>query len=202
MRFAVVCGTIALLTAPMPARGFEPTPEQWEQLRTGAILGEAVRAESGHLGGQTVFLLAASRETIWHALNDYDHFTEVFEGVDSVRVVAQDSVHTDVEVWTQHMLFRQFHYTLRRTVGRHQHHLTWTRLSGDFAVNEGSWEIRDTEAPGTHLLVHRTFVRINRLLPEGFTSHFTVKKMTLSDVKLRSWVVRQVAQNATGEQTE
>ncbi len=202
VRVALVPVVVTVLLLQAGAAGFEPTPEQWDRLHAGEILSEAAVSENGHHGGQTAFVLKAPRELIWQALNDYEHLTDIFEGVDSVNVLTRDSMHTHVEVWTQPMLFRRFRYVLRRTVEQLHHRLSWRRVGGDFAVNEGSWDVRDTEYPGAFLLVHRTFVRIHRAFPEGFTSHFTVKKMMLSDRKLRTWVNRRMATAATKERVE
>lgn len=192
-RLLTLSAILVTCTLRIPAQASDPDTQLWDRLLAGEIVSRTVESESGHRGGQTQFLITAPREDIWQALNDYHNFVDIFDGVDSVAVLRRDSTGVELEVFTEHVLFKQFRYVLKRIIEEEGRRLSWTQQSGEMLVNEGSWEIRDTDEPGTHLLVHHSFVKLNHVLPETFTAHFTQKKMALSDAKLREWLARPEA---------
>jgi ribosome-associated toxin RatA of RatAB toxin-antitoxin module len=122
---------------------------------------------------------------------NYPRFTDTVQEV-VVRDVEPNSTISDWTVWFRKGLLR---WTERDTFNPQNHTITFTQLTGDFAVFEGSWAIKDT-AEGTVVIFNSVF---DLGIPTLADLLDPVAESTLRDVILRilAGLVGQVEQLET-----
>ncbi len=152
----------------------QATDYDWQALNNEKVLVDSVRDVKGIPGVRAAFTVKASREKIWATLLDYENFPLVFEGIERMNVLSNESHGARIEFWVDAVL-KNLHFILFRDYVESGHKLTWQRLSGDMKDIHGSWQILDTDDPNKKLLVYESYVDI------GFT--------------VATWLIRQGAKN-------
>jgi hypothetical protein len=179
------CGGILALYRPIKAA----VKTDWEALLAGEVLVEAIEGSEGLPGLRALFTVAASRERIWAVLRDYGHFSQIFAGIDTIQVLAEDTHGAIVAFWVDAIL-KKYHYVLYRHYEKPGWRLTWRRLSGDLERIEGSWDIRDTPHAGVHLLVYESYVKVGGIIPTPLVRLGAMQKARDMGQRLRQWIAR------------
>ncbi len=131
----------------------------WNVLWQGDVVIESVESSAGVPGVRVLFVVAASREKIWRALLDYDNFTQIFIGVDKLKVLKEDQHGAFVEFWIDAVL-KKLHYVLYRKYSIQGALLEWNQVSGDLKAIHGSWRIKDTTLANKKLVIYESYVDI------------------------------------------
>jgi hypothetical protein len=159
----------------------------WSKIFDGDVIVEAVQNREGIPGVRALFVVSASRERIWGVLLDYDNFSEIFAGIDKIKVLEQDEHGAHVEFWIDAIL-KNYHYVLYRHYEKRGRRLTWKQISGDLKSIEGSWEIRDTSRSGIHLLVYESYVEVAGVIPTSLVRWTAMRKAHEMGERLRHWI--------------
>jgi hypothetical protein len=159
----------------------------WDALFAGEVLVETTEDSADLPGLRAMFTVAASRQRIWAALLDYEHFPEIFAGIDKIHVRAQDAHGAIIAFWVDAVL-KKYHYVLYRYYEKPGWRITWRRLSGDLERIEGSWEIRDTPQEGGHLLVYESYVKVGGVIPTSLVRWGAMHKAREMGKRLRQWI--------------
>jgi ribosome-associated toxin RatA of RatAB toxin-antitoxin module len=160
-----------------------------ECLARGEILTERI-CENGLNGVRTTFVVRAGRETIWQTLIDYDHFLDIFDDVDSIAVQRCSAETAEVEIWTKPVFRHRYNYTLRRTCEKARWCLRWKKIRGDFKTIRGSWEICRSNCPGYSRIVHTSFVKYSKVIPDIFVQMVSEKKGRQTAWSIIKWIER------------
>jgi ribosome-associated toxin RatA of RatAB toxin-antitoxin module len=184
-------GLCALLCAAPRARA--DATIDWAALEKGVVQLEAVNSGDGLPGVRAQLTVTASRERIWATLLDYEHFPQIFSGIERMQVLEQGDRGATVEFWVDALL-RRYRYVLRREYEVPQQRLRWTRVSGDLERIEGSWEIRDTPRSGVHLLIYESYVQAGGLVPSGVIRWVAMRKTRDMSERLRAWIEAPAAE--------
>jgi ribosome-associated toxin RatA of RatAB toxin-antitoxin module len=147
----------------------------WDKLSDGDIIVDTTSNREGIPGIKLIMTVTASRERIWETLTDYENFSNVFKGIEDMRVIEQDDQGAYVEFWID-AVFTKYHYILYRHYEKPQERLRWKRVSGDIERIEGSWEIHDTPRPGTQLLIYTSYVKVESAIPESWMRWGAIRK--------------------------
>jgi hypothetical protein len=161
----------------------------WPALWQGEVLVEPIENSQGLPGLRATFVVPAARERIWAVLLDYQHFTQIFAGIDKMQVLEQDTRGAKIEFWVDAVL-RKYHYVVYRSYEQPGRRLTWRRLSGDLQRLEGSWEIHDTPERDVHLLVYESYVQVGGILPLSLVRGSAMQKAREMGRGLRQWIAR------------
>jgi ribosome-associated toxin RatA of RatAB toxin-antitoxin module len=180
---------ISLLLAFSHAIAVADAERNWHALSQGEVLVETIEKSAGFPGLRAMFVVPASRERIWDVLLDYEHFPEIFAGIDNLQVLAQDAQGATIEFWVDAVL-QKYHYVVYRHYEKPGWRLTWRRLSGDLRRLEGSWEIRDTPQRGVHLLVYESYVQVGGMVPMSLVRWSAMRKAREMGQRLRQWIAR------------
>jgi hypothetical protein len=159
----------------------------WHALWQGEVHVEALEHEAGFPGLRASFVVPAARERIWAVLLDYQHFPEIFPGIDKIHVLEHDAQGAKVAYWVDAML-QKYHYVLYRHYEKPGWRLTWRRLSGDLQRIEGSWEVRETPRRGMHLLVYESYVQVRGMVPTSLVRWGAMQKAREMGRRLRQWI--------------
>jgi hypothetical protein len=135
----------------------ELSEAQWTALAEGQVMVDSTDDEHGVPGVRVMFLVGATREVIWATLLDYDNFTQLFHGIDRMKVLHEDVDGASIELWVD-AIFKKLHYILDRSYVDPEYRLTWKRTSGDLKDIHGSWDIFDGPDDHSKLLVYKSFV--------------------------------------------
>jgi ribosome-associated toxin RatA of RatAB toxin-antitoxin module len=184
---------VSLLLAFSPARAAADNKMDWEALLQGTVLVEAIENSAGLPGLRARFIVPASRERIWAVLLDYEHFPDIFAGIDKMQVLAHDASGATLEFWVDAVV-KKYHYVVYRHYEKPGWRLTWRRLSGDLQRLEGSWEIRDTPERGVHLLVYESYVQVGGIIPMSLVRQSAMQKAREMGQRLRQWIARLPAE--------
>ena len=177
------------LAASVPAQGTRSDID-WDTLLAGEVIVESIDNPHGIAGVRAMFVVSASRESIWQMLVDYKHFQELFEGIDKIKVLKEDERGAQVEFWVDAVL-TDLHYVLLRHYVDPRYRLTWKRVSGDLKTIEGSWEILDTPYPGVKLLIYDSYVDIGAELATSLIRLGAKRKAGHMGYRLRTWLEKQ-----------
>jgi hypothetical protein len=161
----------------------------WPALWRGEVLVETIENSQGLPGLRAVFVVPAARERIWSVLLDYQHYAQIFTGIDKMQVLEQDAHGAKIEFWVDAVL-RKYHYVVYRYYEQPGRRLTWRRLSGDLQRLEGSWEIRDTPERDVHLLVYESYVQVGGIVPLSLVRWSAMQKAREMGQGLRQWIAR------------
>lgn len=176
------------ITAPQSPRADEAGID-WDKLLAGTVLVDAVKNDDDIPGVRAIFTVNAPDERIWATLVDYDHFTQIFDGIDRMRVLSEDEDGARVEFWIDAVL-KKYHYVLYRDYQDRPSRLSWSRVSGDMKRIEGSWEILETPEPAKRLLIYRSHVKVGGLVPTRLVRWGAMRKATDMALRLRAWIER------------
>jgi ribosome-associated toxin RatA of RatAB toxin-antitoxin module len=180
---------VSLLLAFLPAIAAADNKMDWEALVQGTVLVEAIENSAGLPGLRAMFTVPASRERIWAVLLDYEHFPDIFAGIDKMQILAHDASGATLEFWVDAVV-KKYHYVVYRHYEKPGWRLTWRRLSGDLQRLEGSWEIRDTSERGVHLLVYESYVQVGGIIPTSLVRRSAMQKAREMGQQLRQWIAR------------
>lgn len=180
---------ISLLLALSPAIAAADDKMDWQALFQGEVLVEAIENGAGLPGLRAMFVVPAARELIWAVLLDYEHFPDIFAGIDKMQVLAHDAFGATVAFWIDAVV-KKYHYVVYRHYEKPGWRLTWQRLSGDLQRLEGSWEIRDTPERGVHLLVYESYVQVGGVIPTSLVRRSAMQKAREMGQRLRQWIAR------------
>lgn len=154
----------------------------------GFILVKAIESSGGIPGVMAAFAVPSSREKIWDVLLDYSNFKKIFDSIIDLEVIHQDSKGALVEYWADAVL-TDLNYTLYRKYEKHNHKLTWSRISGDLEIIEGSWSIIDSSKSDTKIVVYRSFVKIGGIIPTSFVRWGAMRKAESMCKKLKEQIL-------------
>jgi hypothetical protein len=183
-RTSLICSLLLVVCHAIAASSSELN---WSALWQGEVLVEAIEHEAGFPGLRACFVVPATRERIWAALLDYQHFPEIFPDIDKIHVLDHDAQGATVEFWVDAVL-RKYHYVLYRHYEKPGWRLTWRRLSGDLQRIEGSWEVRETPWRGVHLLVYESYVQVGGVIPTSLVRWGAMRKARAMGERLRQWI--------------
>ena len=183
--------TIALLTSGrVEASGCCDTGgTDWDTLFNGAVLITPLEKEKNLHGVRAQFTVAAPQDSVWNTLTDYDHYTQIFDGIKNIEVLEKDAGGATVEFWIDAVL-KDFHYVLRRRYDPARGKISWDRMSGDLQKIEGSWRICASPRKDTVLLVYESYVKVGGFVPEALVRRGTQQRARAMALRLRSWVER------------
>ena len=159
----------------------------WQALGEGQVVIESVEDEQGVPGVRALFTVKASRDDIWATLIDYENFTQVFTGIDRMKVLDADAHGAKVEFWVDAVLM-DLHYVLYRAYEMPGHRLTWKQVAGDLADIHGSWQILDTPDPESRLLIYESYVDIGFAVVTWLVREGAEDKTEEMGYRLRQWV--------------
>jgi len=151
------------------------------------VIVQEIESDDGLPGVSAMFSVRASRDQIWKVLVDYEHFREIFDGIERIEVLEEDSKGAKVAFWVDAVL-KDLHYVLYREYTRQGHELTWKRLSGDLERIEGRWIIEDSPNLDEKLLVYRSFVKVGWVVPTRLVRFGAKRKAEEMSNKLRKWI--------------
>jgi len=160
----------------------------WEQLMQGEILVEKTDDEQGVPGIRAMFTLRATREELWGMLTDYNHFSRIYGGIDSLRVIQEDDKGATVEFF-QTTLFKKIHFVLRRNYIRTGHNLTWESISGDMDYIRGSWVILNSPDDDLKLVIYTNFFRHGGIVPTRITRFWAMGQVRTMAQNARKWIM-------------
>jgi hypothetical protein len=189
-RASIACLSILLSVYALAlacGRDTSDTALDWDALFKGEVKVSSVENADTVLGVRAVFAISADPDTIWNAITDYAHFTQIFDGVKKITVLEKKHDDAKVEYWVN-ALFKEYHYVLDRDLKRDQCLLTWNRISGDLSRVEGSWTMYSTPQEGTNLLVYESFVKVGGVVPGGLVQWGVKRKAHSMAIRLRKWV--------------
>jgi len=166
----------------------------WKDLLAGEVLVEAIDSSDGLPGVKASFVVKAEPEAIWATLIDYDNFTDIFKGMDKVRVLEQDQNGAKVEFWLS-IFWNQYHYVLYRNYINPGRKMTWQRVSGDLERIEGVWEIQQTPRADAQLIVYESYVDPGDLIPTRLVRWRGMDKAHNMAIHLREWIVNHPLQD-------
>jgi len=162
-------------------------PIDWDALRSGTVIVREIESDDGLPGVSAVFSVRASRDQIWKVLVDYEHFREIFDGIERIEVLEEDRKGAKVAFWVDAVL-KDLHYVLYREYTRRGHELRWKRLSGDLERIEGRWLIEDSPGLDEKLLVYRSFVKVGGIVPTRLVRFGAKRKAEEMGNRLRKWI--------------
>ena len=162
------------------------------RLQNDDIIIEPIENANGLPGVQAMFLIQGSASEIWKMLNDYKNYKSIYGGIDSLKVIQQDSDGATVEYWsdvgTWKYLGVKVHFVLRRNYDSACRELSWKRVSGDLKEIEGGWEIIDSPVMGKKLLIYKTFIKYGGLIPTKIIRKRAMKAAESMAYRLREWL--------------
>jgi uncharacterized membrane protein len=132
-------------------------------------------------------LVRAHSDAIWAALVDYEHFTDIFQEMDKVNVLAEDPTGAKVEFWLS-IFLTQYHYVLYRHYENPGQRLTWQRISGDLERIEGAWEIQETPQMDMQLVIYESYVDPGGWVPPVLVRWRSMGKARDMAKRLRTWI--------------
>jgi hypothetical protein len=180
---------VSLLLALSSAIAAADDKLDWQALFQGEVLVEAIENGDGLPGLRAMFVVPASRERIWAVLLDYEHFPDIYAGIDKIQVLAHDASGATIAFWIDAMV-KKYHYVVYRHYEKPGWRLTWRRLSGDLQRLEGSWEIRDTPERGVYLLAYESYVQVGGIIPTSLVRRSAMQKAREMGHRLRQWIAR------------
>ena len=96
----------------------------WDKLLNGKVIVEAVSDSNNIPGVRAIFVIFATREEIWKVLVDYDHFPQIFDGINKIEVIKEDENGAIVEFWINAVI-KKVHYVLERKYVKPGYKLIW-----------------------------------------------------------------------------
>lgn len=159
----------------------------WSTLTKGKVVVDSIKDSNGIPGVRATFIIKAKREIIWQTLVDYDNFKDIFEGIDEMKVLNNNSSGAKVEFWVDAVL-KNLHYILDRKYEKPGYKITWKKISGDLKDIHGSWQIVDTEDSTAKLLVYESYVDIGFKVVTWMIQQGAMGKAEEMAYRLREWI--------------
>jgi ribosome-associated toxin RatA of RatAB toxin-antitoxin module len=156
---------------------------EWQQLMNGDVIIVDAKNNEGVDGIIGFFVAEASTEKIWDIFIDYNKFRTTFKGIKDLKVLHED--HNSAEVWFAIKAVFKFQYTLRRNYEIPGKRLTWEKLSGDFKVISGRWEIQPTADVERQLVIYESYVDIGFLVPAKLVRNAAAKEFSETVTRIR-----------------
>lgn len=185
-----VQGAVLLAFAVLILGAQERDTLDWKALRRGEVLVESAEAAGGTKGLRAFFLIDAPREAIWEAITNLDRFTQIFDGVERVRVIRETDAGVDAEFWIDAVL-KKLHYVLHREYERPLHKLSWHRVSGDLVLINGSWTIETAPDDTRMLVIYESYVDVGAPVVSEVTRLLAKSRAKDMGKRLRQWVESQ-----------
>jgi hypothetical protein len=182
-----ICVILILLVLDIPDSPGQDAALDWKRLNSGDVIVEEVATESGIPGVRALFIVKASRESIWSTLVDYDNFSKIFDGIDHLQVLEQNQDGARVEFWVDAVV-ANLHYVLYRHYDKPGYRITWKRESGDLKKIQGNWKIMDTPDPGKKLLIYESYVDIGFSLITWAIRQGAKSRAAKMGRRLRNWI--------------
>ena len=166
---------------------FSQLPEDiLQRLSEGEVIVEAIEDSSGLPGASAMFQIEGTRSQIWVMLNDYETFKQMYDDIDSVRVLKEDEKGATIEIW-YNATIGKFHYVLHRNYEIPEYKLSWERVSGDLKVISGGWEILDAIDKKSKILIFESYVKTGGLIPPKLVRRISMNKAEKMGVRLPEW---------------
>ena len=157
-----------------------------QRLSEGEVIVEAIEDESGLPGARAMFQIEGGRSQIWAMLNDYPSFQQMYDDIDSLRVLKEDEKGATLEIW-YYTAFGKFYYVLRRNYEIPEYKLSWKRVSGDLKVIDGGWEILDAIDEKNKILIFESYVKTGGVIPAKWVRRISMNKAKKMGVWLPEW---------------
>jgi hypothetical protein len=166
---------------------FSQLPEDiLQRLSEGEIIVEVIENDAGLPGSRAMFQMQGTRSEIWAMLNDYPSFQQMYDDIDSLRVLKKDEKGATLEIW-YHAAIGKFHYVLQRDYEIPEYKLSWERVSGDFKVIDGGWEILDAMDEKSKVLIFESYVKTGGLIPPKLVRRLSMNKARKMGARLPEW---------------
>jgi ribosome-associated toxin RatA of RatAB toxin-antitoxin module len=167
---------------------FSQLPEDiLQHLSEGEVIVEAIENESGLPGARAMFQIQGTRSQIWAMLNDYQTFKQIYDDIDSLRVLKEDEKGATLEIW-YNATIGKFHYVLYRNYEIPEYKLSWERVSGDFKVISGGWEILNAIDKKSKILIFESYVKTGGLIPPKLVRRISMNKARKMGNRLPEWL--------------
>lgn len=119
-------------------------------------------------------------------LNDYQAFTQIYDDIDSLRVLKEDGKGATIEIW-YNATIGKFHYVLHRDYEIPEYKLSWERISGDFKVISGGWEILNAIDEKSKILIFESYIKTGGLIPAKLIRRISMNKARKMGNRLPEW---------------
>jgi ribosome-associated toxin RatA of RatAB toxin-antitoxin module len=156
----------------------------WEKLFNGNIIVDTVSNGEGVPGIKLLMTVTTSRDNIWKTLTDYENYSHIFKGIEKIEIVKQENEGVYVEFWIDAVITK-YHYVLYRHHEKLQGRIRWKRISGDLERVEGSWEIHDTPRPEAKLLIYKSYVKVESMMPKSMLRWGAIRHARAMGKRLR-----------------
>jgi hypothetical protein len=158
-----------------------------ERLGREGILVEKVNNENGLPGIRAMFTMEASRAELWGMLTDYENFSRIYGGIDSLRIIREDPSYAIVEFY-QTTLFKKIHYILQRNYVKEGYSLTWELVGGDLEYVHGSWQILETGEEAILLVTYTNYFKHGGIIPTRITRRWAMSQVRQMAENARNWI--------------
>jgi hypothetical protein len=188
MRTIIPAIAAVLLHLPGYSDAQPVTPESdWSLLLQGEVLLEKIEDKTGLPGIRASFTMPASRYELWGMLTDYENFSRIYGGIDSLRVLSECDTGALVEFF-QDVRIKKINFVLQRNYLEKGYRLTWYRVSGDMKYIQGSWDILDTPDPESRLVIYTSFFKYGGIIPARLTRNWACGEVRAMAENARSWI--------------
>ena len=161
-----------------------------QRLSEGEVIVEAIEDNSGLPGARAMFQMEGNRSQIWAMLNDYASFQQMYDDIDSLRILKEDEKGATLEIW-YYTVIGKYHYVLQRSYEIPEYKLSWERVSGDLKVINGGWEILDAFDGKNKILKFESYVKTGGLIPPKLVRRITMNKAR----KMADWLPEWFEEN-------
>jgi len=158
-----------------------------ENLLKGEILVEKIRDSDGMPGIRAIFTISASREEIWGMLTDYENFSNIYGGIDSVLILNENEDGAWVKIF-QDIRIKKIQFTLERRYLNPGHRLEWCRVSGDLKVVKGSWDILESPEDELNLVVYTSYFKYGGIIPTRLSRNWAMDEVRNMALSARLWI--------------
>jgi hypothetical protein len=185
---SILAGLLMATTSPNPEMIATLHDTAWTALLQGEVLVEKIRDEDGMPGIRALFTVHADRDQLWGMLTDYENFSEIYNGIDSVEVLEQFTGGAIVRIY-QDIRIRKIRFILERRYENPGHRLSWDRVSGDLKIVKGSWDIIDSPDENIKLVVYTSYFRYGNIIPPRLTRNWAMNEVENMVAGAREWIL-------------
>lgn len=166
-------------------------PFDWEKLLAKEIQVEPVKqADSNRPGVRMIFAVTAPQSLIWHTISNTEVGREIFsQNKDMVILEKKDTY--EIATYNMNLFFKKYQYILRRTMDKANLRVDWINTGGDLKYICGFWQIRQTPAPDTFLLIYEVFIDSGFRVPQWLQQIIQMQESKKMALTLRNWLESQ-----------
>ena len=185
----------ALLAAPESC-AWEPTPAQRQRLLAREIVVEAVVDPSGASGrAQAAVWITAPPSIVYDWMTDCDRAMQFVPNMKKCQVVARGDA--DMEIVAHEIDYSWYlprtRYTFRATYQRPTR-VDFKEVSGDLAINQGSWQLIATPDAAHTLVLYEV-----RIKPRMYVPQWLIRRSLRRDLPELLGALRRVSEIAANK---